>query len=1415
MSFTKNKLKFARDALSKKDFTKAKDIALEVLEYEANNYNAHVFLGLALLELDERDESEQTYRKAIQLDPNQQLAWQGIAQFYERTGRWEENLKALHQLIDIYYSQNDAMKCAETLQKTIDSCRKHNDRLNLVDALCLLLPNSHIYAILSTLPAPDHSSPTATTILFIQDAIYESLPVLRETISLVESHEEEIFKKELEKRRTRIGAPNLDQLQMLVGQEIWGSSKLPALYVEVINHPSTADELRRDTESKLLRYKYRYMRSFPSASAAGKVTTHVLHEINELIDHAVSLRIPDELAWTLALQRMDAESIEASDQQHMREFIEMFPISQLAILLKSYFSYIGSSISVDDESEIADAEDLYATVSNTYSGLSDNIIATRVLMEIYLRDQDYENAAKMAKSSLILLEKTENNIGRRLPRVRIGIKATQVTSLVHLHPPKHHARATTIIEEVLSQSPDNVVCLMGRAYILQAACRWEEAKLTFLRVADLLPEDIHEGIRASEEAAWCLSQQGQNQEALTPLQDVLASLSHIDGCGNDRARCLWRIGQCNWNLRNYEESYRLYIASLKEGPTYAPAFTSLGIYYSEAATPPDPIRASKCLQKAFELDAREAEAARRLASGFADDKEWDLVEVVARRTIGGQSGLESSRRSQNSDSDLQPTSPWAWKAVGIVELNKRNYSDAMRAFQIALKADADDPSLWLRLGEAYNKAGRYAAALRALNKANELDPDSWVCSYFIAEVRQRIGELQEAITLYTTIFSKHPGELVVLVSLIQSCFELGCQEQSEGFLERAELSFLRTTSLALGAIRNNPESRAICWKFIGDALFRLSSQSRFASNRSVRDTLEGITQQLHLKNEEGLFMIMPRPNLNQAPVNWRQVLEVAVMVYYGRLSTSSGKAAAGSAWHDFAIALHSWTSRVYGSVPKETKEKLICSLYQALREDSSNDSYWAALGTIHFQDHPRMAQHAYIKALEIDAKNVITWTNLGLLYLYHEDLELANEAFHRAQTLDPEYAAAWLGRALLCSASKHEEEVQEMLAHVVTLTPTKAEADLQFAENAFQQYLTGGDKKPTASGSLLSAFFSLHRFCTRQPDNASALHLFGLIYEALEQADTAEDLIGQSASLLEAAYEDTEDPTIERQFAIANSNLARLRLSRENLAGALESFQDILGLLNEDHDEIAQKLRVQALFGSGLAQFKSDDLESALGSFEAALSHAGENLALKGQATVLLAQTMWAVGDEELREMAKSRLLQCIASDPGNWTAIETLAAMGVLSNDENLVDATLSELLDLPPEERQELDLCNDASYLLTRYYFCTGEQSRALTHVQRALHATPCSVSTRNRLATMLLQGGEWKSAQAILLGGQTNGVQESSTLAERLRLLAVASVQDESANDQQFALRLVQRAIMLMPSDIRCWQGLALVRSQAPRG
>ena len=149
--------------------------------------------------------------------------------------------------------------------------------------------------------------------------------------------------------------------------------------------------------------------------------------------------------------------------------------------------------------------------------------------------------------------------------------------------------------------------------------------------------------------------------------------------------------------------------------------------------------------------------------------------------------------------------------------------------------------------------------------------------------------------------------------------------------------------------------------------------------------------------------------------------------------------------------------------------------------------------------------------------------------------------------------------------------------------------------------------------------------------------MYALVCERIGLVELAVEHTTHAIGVLEAAYEETEDPVIERQFTIVNTTVARLRLAVRDYEGALGSFQSALGLLPEDGED--RVLQSQCLFGSGLANFKLGALDVAIQNFEEALVAAGDDLQMRGHVTVLLSQTLWATGTPEGQEDAKSQLL--------------------------------------------------------------------------------------------------------------------------------------------------------------------------------
>ena len=298
----------------------------------------------------------------------------------------------------------------------------------------------------------------------------------------------------------------------------------------------------------------------------------------------------------------------------------------------------------------------------------------------------------------------------------------------------------------------------------------------------------------------------------------------------------------------------------------------------------------------------------------------------------------------------------------------RNYAQSIEAFQVALRAEPEDQLLWLRLGEAYSKAGRHAAALKALTKAHELDPNDWICTFLIGEVQHQTGRLVEALLSFNSILDARPKEIGVLLSLAQTQLDLAHQERFTGFGARSEQSFVAAITTCFTTSQESPGHGGVTWKLVADALFGLSKAAVFVDERSVEDIVRRTNSLLqgHASTRIAQFF---SPQSKHAPLMRRHVLEAAVVAYDYRITVGSTEdIGLGSALFDLAVALYAWCAEDKSSVHGAVSESATSLLKQALQKEPGNPVYWTALGNMYFLGKPKAAQHAYIKALEHDSK---------------------------------------------------------------------------------------------------------------------------------------------------------------------------------------------------------------------------------------------------------------------------------------------------------------------------------------------------------------------------------------------------------------------------------------------------------------
>lgn len=549
--------------------------------------------------------------------------------------------------------------------------------------------------------------------------------------------------------------------------------------------------------------------------------------------------------------------------------------------------------------------------------------------------------------------------------------------------------------------------------------------------------------------------------------------------------------------------------------------------------------------------------------------------------------------------------------------------------------------MWRMLGWAYVKCGRHIAGLKALNRALELDPTSWMARYHIGEVYMQLGQYAQAIEAFKTVDEQTGGaEIGVTAMLADATLALGLQTASQGFHERSRRSFHEAIGYALAVVKTGAH-RPWAWKLIGDAALKLAEtevtakdvDSNAAVLHPVLETLDADDQD----RRSAVNNLGHARNLLQSPPTVGYTAKAAVFFLAYRAHLLKNEHVADAALSDLACALHAFALKAEGEEKAAATKAAVAAVRLALERDASDERLWNALGVICSEGGRQLAQHAFVVSLECYGKDPIVWTNLGYLYLELDDRELANQAFLKAQTLDPDYARAWFGQATLAQRDEQHETAANLFAHAFTLSQgSLLEADLALALNAFGPFLHG----PRDPGALHQPAFALKRYVAARPGSATAQHLYALVLERLGMPDKAVTALETATTLLEAEFEAAETAEIEAEYTIALANLGRVRLAAGQYGGALEALTNFLELASGSQDGRVVRLLPQARLGTALAHFWLGDIDACLDSFQGALEAAKNDPALSAEVTVLLARTLWAVGGEDAREAAKTHLLE-------------------------------------------------------------------------------------------------------------------------------------------------------------------------------
>lgn len=286
--------------------------------------------------------------------------------------------------------------------------------------------------------------------------------------------------------------------------------------------------------------------------------------------------------------------------------------------------------------------------------------------------------------------------------------------------------------------------------------------------------------------------------------------------------------------------------------------------------------------------------------------------------------------------------------------------------------------------------------MKAFHRAVELDPKLIYCHYQIASTKLVLGLLAEAASHFSQVLQIDGNYVPALIGRGEARFALAMASLSKGFDGRAVEHISQALADLTEAAKARPGFSCV-WKLIGDCCVCLHQVSPDVARPTVPVLISVVLPSSH------------QDSVHSSTVDKDALISIGCRCYGQALYL---KPSSADLWHDLANSYHCLGKlSMEGSIEqRDSFRKALMAIKKSVSLDPSHHAHWNALGVVSAGVSTSLAQHAFIKSIQIEPNNVVAWTNLGALYLSSGNAKLAHEAFRLAQSLDPAHAEAWIGQ---------------------------------------------------------------------------------------------------------------------------------------------------------------------------------------------------------------------------------------------------------------------------------------------------------------------------------------------------------------------------------------------------------------------
>ena len=575
------------------------------------------------------------------------------------------------------------------------------------------------------------------------------------------------------------------------------------------------------------------------------------------------------------------------------------------------------------------------------------------------------------------------------------------------------------------------------------------------------------------EKGWTMFLMGNTKDSLQIFTDSNLTDSSINQ---------YRLGRIYFQIGRFDEALRQFESSVQIDSSMYESFAYIGrIYLAEHQVEQAKVHLRLSLEKKFDKNSVAIESLSDILKG--ENNFAELIEL-------NKKFLQCNPRDLLTLRNL---------ALGYYKVS--NVNECISCIHLSLRIDFRNAESWELLGECYFKEGRYHAALKALERALEIEPSLPYASLFIAFIQDKLKLYPQSIERLTTLIDNPVVGTPALCYLLDvyldifnqqinyNCFGIAFNKLQEC------LNILQEKTL--------PSNHYSIWRFLAKLIYYST-------------------------------VLYP-----QFPLNFANIFQ--------KLGISN-------------CSLDDCINRAIQLCTDSKIKAVLCNdlaiyfsneqaFLTAIELDPWNDDFWSSLGVFYLKNNRvSLAIQSFKIVLQRNPKNVSCWINLGFLYLSIGNTKIALNCFEEGQRLAPLNSSSWIGQYLINSDREH-------LIHSIEIcTEFVPEFLFLIGKFYFDEYVKSlnnvsikGAPERETNGLLSKAFVSFSQYLLSDPKSIECLTYLGLISELLYQPAIAFQYLERALSIC----------------STGNQEISQLKLNYARVLAAQHQFIEASKLFEE------------------------------------------------------------------------------------------------------------------------------------------------------------------------------------------------------------------------------------------------------------